>query len=164
VGKGSLNRSGLDSRLTFTAYWGTDLAVCALNPSPFQLNAVSALFVSSNHNPVGSDGHELLNNQCGAVSPGNPIVVSIFLLGLCDMANNQSEKSLYTKSISWHCWAGYMWTWVAWCWPVSLPLSGCGYSDLGCMVLGIKLPNNTTTGFPMSIIMQLLRFVSTSSL
>jgi hypothetical protein len=34
---------------------------------------------------------------------------------------------------------------------------------LGCMVLGIKLPNNTTTAFPMSIIMQLLRFVSTSS-
>jgi hypothetical protein len=105
-----------------------------------------------------------INNQCGAVSPGNPIVVSIFLLGLCDMANNQSEKSLYTKSISWHCWAGYMGTWVAWCWPVSLPLLGCGYGDLGCMVLGVKLPNNSTTALPMSIIMQLLRFVSTSSL
>jgi hypothetical protein len=59
VGKGSLNRSGLDSRLTFTAYWGTDLAVCALNLSPCQLNAVSVPFVSSNHKQVGSDGHEL---------------------------------------------------------------------------------------------------------
>jgi hypothetical protein len=59
VGKGSLNRSGLDSRLTFTAYSGTDLAVCALSLSPCQLNAVSAPFVSSNHKQVGSDGHEL---------------------------------------------------------------------------------------------------------
>lgn len=43
MGKGSLNRSGLDSRLTFTAYSGTDLAVCALSLSPCQLNAVSVL-------------------------------------------------------------------------------------------------------------------------